>query len=267
MSTSRPWPPSVDAQLADVAVFGGSGFYDFLSEVEHVDVATPYGRPSDRLAIGRIGERRVAFLPRHGHRHHVPAHAVNYRANLWALHSLGVRAVVSPFSCGSLKPELEPGDMVIVDDLVDRTWARADTYFDGSDGVVHHVTFGHPYAEALRPAALEACRATGVTVHDGGTVVVINGPRFSTRAESRWFSSMGWSVVNMTQYPETVLAAELDLPVVGIALVTDYDAGLEGVEGRHGRPVTMEDVFAVMRSNVDRVREVIVRLVPALPLG
>lgn len=261
------WPPTVDHQRADVGVFGGSGFYEFLGDVEHVAVLTPYGTPSDRIAIGTVGDRRVAFLPRHGHAHHVPAHAVNFRANLWALHSLGVKAIVSPFSCGSLRAELEPGHMVVVDDLVDRTWARADTYFDGADGVVHHVTFGHPYSATLRPLAVDACRAAGVTVHDGGTVVVINGPRFSTRAESRWFSSMGWSVVNMTQYPETVLAAELGLPIVGIALVTDYDAGLEGVDGRHGRPVTMDDVFAVMRSNVDRVREAITGLIPAIPLG
>ncbi len=266
MSATRQWPPAVTERRADVGVFGGSGFYEFLADVEHVDVATPYGPPSDRISIGRIGDRRVAFLPRHGHRHAHPAHAVNYRANLWALQQLGVAAVVSPFSCGSLRPELEPGHMVVVDDLVDRTWARADTYFDGADGVVHHVTFGHPYSEQLRPLAVTACREAGVTVHDGGTVVVINGPRFSTRAESRWFSSMGWSVVNMTQYPETVLAAELGLPIVGIALVTDYDAGLEGVEGAHGRPVTMDDVFAVMRANVEHVRNVIMGLVPRIPL-
>jgi 5'-methylthioadenosine phosphorylase len=267
MSTSRVWPPVVSNKRADIGVFGGSGFYEFLTATETITVDTPYGTPSDKITIGMVGDRRVAFLPRHGHSHSVVAHAVNYRANMWALHSLGISAVISPFSCGSLRAELEPGHMVVVDDLVDRTWARADTFFDGSDGVVNHVTFGHPYSESLRGLAVEACRSAGITTHDGGTVVVINGPRFSTRAESRWFSAMGWSVVNMTQYPEAVLAAELGLPIVGIALVTDFDAGLEGAEGIHGKPVTMDDVFATMKANVANVRDVITRLIPAIPLG
>jgi 5'-methylthioadenosine phosphorylase len=267
MAATRTWPPGDTTDRADIGVFGGSGFYEFLRDVQEISVDTPYGAASERIAIGRVGDRRVAFLARHGHHHTIPAHAVNYRANLWALHSLGVKAVISPFSCGSLKPELAPGEFVVVDDLVDRTWARADTFFDGRDGVVNHVTFGHPYSAALRPSAIAACESAGVRTHDGGTVVVINGPRFSTRAESRGFSSMGWSVVNMTQYPETVLAAELGLPIVGIALVTDYDAGLEGADGPHGRPVTMEEVFATMKANVANVRQAITNLVPNLPIS
>jgi 5'-methylthioadenosine phosphorylase len=265
MLNSRVWPPVptvADSDRVDVGVFGGSGFYEFGADTREVTVDTPYGSPSDAITISSIGDRRVAFLPRHGRNHSSPAHAVNFRANIWALHSLGARALIAPFSCGSLRAELKPGHMVIVDDLVDRTNSRKDTYFDGSDGVTNHIMFAHPYDASLRALALDACRAEGVTVHDGGTVVVINGPRFSTKAESRWFSQMGWSVVNMTQYPETVLAAEIGLPIVGVALVTDYDAGLEGV---HERPVTMEEVFAVMRANMGRVRGVIERLVVTLP--
>lgn len=265
MSNARPWPPPVtvsDADRVDVGVFGGSGFYEFGTNTYEVVVDTPYGSPSDAIAISKIANRTVAFLPRHGKHHTSPAHAVNFRANVWALHSLGVRALIAPFSCGSLRADLKPGDMVIVDDLVDRTNGRCDTYFDGSDGVTNHIMFAHPYDARLRALALDACRGEGVTVHDGGTVVVINGPRFSTKAESQWFSQMGWSVVNMTQYPETVLAAEIGLPIVGVALVTDYDAGMEGV---HEHPVTMEEVFAVMRANMGRVRGVITRLVATLP--
>jgi 5'-methylthioadenosine phosphorylase len=254
----RPWPPTVAEHVADLAVIGGSGFYALADDVRAVDVDTPYGPPSGPITLAAITGRTVAFLPRHGPEHTIPAHRVNARANLFALHSLGVGAVIAPCSVGSLDAAIAPGDMVVLDDLVDRTSSRADTYFDGDDGVVHHVTFARPYDDALRDLAIAACRAEGITVHERGTVVVINGPRFSTKAESRWFASIGAAVVNMTQYPEAVLAAELQLPYVGIALVTDYDAGIEGV---HERPVTMEQVFAVVADNVDRFRRVMARIV------
>jgi 5'-methylthioadenosine phosphorylase len=244
--------------VADIAVIGGSGYYEFADDVRTLSIDTPYGSPSDDIALAPVGDKTVAFLARHGHEHTVPAHRVNFRANLWALHSLGVRAIVSPCAVGSLQAHIAPEHMVVLDNLIDRTWGRADTYFDGDDGVVNHVTFAHPYDASLRALAIAACRAEGVTVHETGTVVVINGPRFSTRDESRWFSSLGASVVNMTQYPEAVLAAELQLPFVGIALVTDYDAGIEGVEER---PVTMEQVMAVMHANVAAFRRVVERLV------
>jgi 5'-methylthioadenosine phosphorylase len=258
---SRPWPPAIANRVADVAVIGGSGYYEFADDVRTVSIDTPYGVTSDHIALAEVGSKTVAFLNRHGHEHTVPAHRVNFRANLWALHSLGVRAVVAPCAVGSLQAHIAPEHMVVLDNLIDRTWGRADTYFDGDDGVVNHVTFAHPYDASLRALAIAACKAEGVTVHEAGTVVVINGPRFSTRDESRWFSSIGGSVVNMTQYPEAVLAAELQLPFVGIALVTDYDAGLEGIEDR---PVTMEQVMAVMRANVAAFRRVVTRLVDAL---
>jgi 5'-methylthioadenosine phosphorylase len=257
---TRPWPPEPAEHTADLAVIGGSGLYQLSADVERRKVGTPYGSPSAPVEITEIAGRRVAFLPRHGPDHTVPAHRVNARANLHALHSLGVRAVIGPCSVGSLRAEVAPGHMVVLDDLIDRTTGRADTYFDGDDGVVHHVTFARPYDEVLRTLAIDACRAEGVTVHERGTVVVVNGPRFSTRAESRWFASLGGSVVNMTQYPEAVLAAELELPYVGIALVTDYDAGIEGVDER---PVTMDQVLAVMRENVHTFRAVLARMIAA----
>lgn len=259
MSASRPWPPALAAHgpRADVGVFGGSGFYRFLDGAEAFEVETPYGPPSSPVVIGDVGGVRTAFIARHGAAHSVVAHAVNFRANLYAMAQLGVRHLVGPCAVGSLQRHLEPGHVVVTDQLVDRTWGRADTFFDGRDGVVNHVGFADPYDARLRSLVVAAAVDEGLIVHDGGTVVVINGPRFSTRAESRWFSEMGWSVVNMTQYPEAVLAAELAIPYVGISLVTDYDAGVDRSEA-----VTMEQVFAVLNTNIDKVRRVLFRMIP-----
>ena len=259
---TREWPPVVPSSgpRAEIGVFGGSGFYSFLPNVTEVVLETPYGPPSGPIAIGNVEGVAVAFLARHGQGHSVPAHAVNFRANMWAMQQLGVKAVIGPCAVGSLQPDLHPGLIVVPDQIVDRTHGRADTYFDGADGVVSHVTFADPYAESLRVLTIAACIAEEIEVRDGGVCVVINGPRFSTRAESRWFRSMGWSVVNMTQYPEAVLAAELGLPYVGIALVTDFDSGVDGNDGIE--PVTMPQVMAVLEANVDRVRRVLFRLIP-----
>jgi 5'-methylthioadenosine phosphorylase len=252
---------------AEVGIIGGSGFYDLLDDAAEVEVHTPYGEPAAPITVGDLAGRRVAFLPRHGRRHEFAAHRVPYRANVWAMASLGVRSLVGPCSCGSLQPDLHPGDFVVVDQLVDRTWGRSDTYHDvgapagtpGGEGSVHHQAFAEPYDSSLRTALVAAAASCGVTVHDGGTMVVINGPRFSTRAESRWFREMGWSVVNMTGYPEAVLAAEAGIAYATVALVTDYDAGVDGHE-----PVTMEAVLAVMRSNVEALRGVLAAAVPAI---
>jgi 5'-methylthioadenosine phosphorylase len=246
---------------ADIGVFGGTGFYRFLSHLEEVTVQTPYGAPSAKLAVGELGGRRVAFLPRHGVDHEYPAHRVNYRANLWAMRRLGVRRVLGPCSVGSLKPHLKPGEFVICDQVVDRTRGRVDTYFDGP--VLNCIPFADPYCSELRSVVTAAAQAEAITAHPAGTVVVIQGPRFSTRAESKWFASAGWDVVNMTQYPECVLARELGLCYTGIALVTDYDVGLEGVEGI--APVTIETVFRVLRENIEKVQRLLSRAIPDIP--
>ena len=253
---------------ADVGVYGGSGLYALLDDVEQVTVETPFGPPSAPVAIGAVGGRRVAFLPRHGTDHSLPPHRVPYRANAWAMRDLGVRAIFAPCVSGSLQPDIHPGEFVVVDQIFDRTTGRAATFHDGPaspPGVqpVDHVTFADPYDARLRAAALEACRAEGVTVHDGGTVVVVEGPRFSTRAESRWFTAQGWQVVNMTQMPEAVLAAESGVAYAAIALVTDYDVGLTDMPGV--APVTMEEVFATLERNAERVRTVLFRAVEQLP--
>jgi 5'-methylthioadenosine phosphorylase len=244
-----------------LGVFGGSGFYSFLDDATDVVVDTPFGPPSAPVRVGRLGDIEVAFLPRHGVHHHLPPHRVDYRANVWAMREVGVRRLIGPCAAGSLQPDVKRGDFVVCDQLVDRTSARRDTYYDGPQ--VHHVAFADPYCPALRAALVAAARAEGVTVHDGGTVVVIQGPRFSTRAESRWFRDAGWQVVNMTQYPEAYLARELGLCYATTALVTDYDAGVEGDPGIE--PVTMDEVLRVFDANLERLRSVLFRALPSIP--
>jgi 5'-methylthioadenosine phosphorylase len=247
---------------AEIAVIGGSGFYSFLTDSVEVAVETPYGDPSGAVTVGEVGGRAVAFLPRHGPHHTVPPHRLNSRANLWALRSLGVTRVIAPAAVGSLRPDLHPGDFVVLDQLVDRTSGRVDTYLDGPE--VDHIAFADPYC----PELAGLLRATGsarpdTTVHPTGTVVVIQGPRFSTRAESRWFRSAGWDVVNMTQYPEAILARELGLCYAGLALVTDYDTGAG--HDASGEAVTMEAVMAVLADNVERTRALLADVIPQVP--
>lgn len=246
---------------ADVGVFGGSGFYSLMAgPIEQVSVQTPFGAPSDSIAIGHLGELRVAFLPRHGPHHRIPPHAINYRANVWAMAQLGVRRIIAPTAAGSLQPHVKPGEFVIVDQFVDRTYGRAQTFYDGPRVV--HVSTADPYCPALRQHSLEVARELGISVHEQGTAVVIQGPRFSTRAESRWFARQGWEVINMTQYPEVALARELALCYVNISLITDYDAGVEGDAGV--QPVSVGEVVKVLNANNERVRRLIERLLPRL---
>ena len=249
------------ADLADIGVFGGSGFYSLLDDVREVKVDTPYGAPSDSFFLATVGGRRVAFLPRHGRRHTIPPHRINYRANVWAMRSLGVQAVISPCAAGSLQLHVEPGHFVVSDQFVDRTNGRADTFFDGP--IVSHVSSAEIYDPVLRQLAIDVVREHGITVHEGGTVVVINGPRFSTKAESKWFSDAGWEVINMTQYPEAYLCRELGMAVVNIALITDYDAGV--LEGTHA--VTAHDVLAVFEQNAERIRKVVLDMIARFPAG
>lgn len=250
---------------APIGVLGGSGFYEFLDGATPRTVSTPYGDPSAALVEGAIGDQPVVFLARHGLHHEFPAHRVNYRANLWALRDAGVERVLSPCAVGSLRADVHPGEFVVLDQLVDRTWGRDDTYCDGPD--LHHVGFADPYCPTLAGALADATRGRGITVHEGATVVVIKGPRFSTRAESRWYRAQGWDVINMTQYPEAALARELGLCFGGLALVTDYDTGVDepAFEGADEiEAVGMESVLAVLRANVDKVRGVLTDAITAL---
>lgn len=244
---------------AEVGVFGGSGFYSLLEDVREVKVDTPFGPPSDAVFLATVNGRKVAFLPRHGRHHTIPPHMINYRANVWAMRSLGVQAIISPCAAGSLQVHVEPGHFVVSDQFVDRTNGRKDTFYDGP--IVTHISPAETYDPLLRKLAIETIREHGITVHDKGTVVVIQGPRFSTKAESKWFHDAGWEVINMTQYPEAYLCRELGMGVVNIALITDYDSGVHaGAEA-----VNATDVLEVFKSNSEKIKKVVLDLIGKLP--
>ncbi|TDC82862.1 S-methyl-5'-thioadenosine phosphorylase [Micromonospora sp. KC606] len=241
----------------DVGIIGGTGLYSLLDKAAEMRVDTPFGPPSGPLTVGKVHGRTVAFLARHGADHALPPHKINYRANLWALRAAGVRQILAPCAVGSLVPRLGPGSLVVPDQVVDRTSGRHRTYFDS--GAVH-VSFADPYCPVGRETVLKTANEHGSPVTDGGTTVVIDGPRFSSRAESRWYANQGWSLVNMTGQPEAALARELALCYTSVALVTDLDAGLAA-----GDEVQQQDVFQVFAENVDRLRALLLRVVDALP--
>ena len=242
---------------AEVGVFGGSGFYSFLEDVEEVEVDTPYGKPSAQFVLGEVGGKRVAFLPRHGRAHELPPHRIPYRANVWGMRELGVRRVIGPNASGALKAELRLGEFVVCDQFIDRTAGRPDTFYDGPETT--HVSAADPYCPELRRLLVETAEELGIPARDGGTVVTIQGPRFSTRAESRWFQGMGWDVINMTAYPEGYLARELELCYANISMVTDHDVGVEGTE-----PVSHEQVIRVFNENNERLRELLFAVIPKI---
>jgi 5'-methylthioadenosine phosphorylase len=246
---------------AEIGVYGGSGFYSLIENPREVWIETPYGAPSDKIALGEIAGRKVAFLPRHGKDHRFPPQAINYRANAWAFKELGITRIIGPTACGSLQAHVKPGSMVVADQIVDRTSGRKDTFYDGP--ITTHVSFADPYCSQLRPIAIGALKGLGIDTHEAGTIVIIQGPRFSTRSESKWFSSLGWEVINMTNYPESYLARELEMCYVNISLITDYDVGLEGVGGIE--PVSHAEVMKVFATNNDRVKEGIFKIIETIP--
>jgi 5'-methylthioadenosine phosphorylase len=255
-------PPAEIAGTAEIGVIGGSGFYSFFDDtvgVQQVEVDTPFGAPSGPLTIGTVAGRPVAFLPRHGADHRIPPHRVNYRANLWALRASGVRQVLGPCAVGSLRPELGPGALVVPDQVVDRTWGRAHTVYD-AEGPVVHTAFADPYCPRGRQTVVAQADSADWPAQARGTLVVINGPRFSSRAESQWHAAAGWSVVGMTGMPEASIARELALCYTSIALVTDHDAGVEGAAG-----VTHAEVLEVFGRNVERLKALVRTVVEALP--
>jgi 5'-methylthioadenosine phosphorylase len=220
-----------------------------------VEVETPYGKPSAPIVVGAVGGKQVAFLPRHGRNHELPPARIPYRANVWAMKELGVRRIIGPNASGALKAELELGEFVVCDQFVDRTSGRGDTYYEGPETT--HVSAADPYCADLRRILVETARELGIPVRDGGTVVVIQGPRFSTRAESRWFQEAGWDVINMTAYPEGYLARELELCYANVSMVTDHDVGVEGTA-----PVSHEGVLAVFQQNNEKLRDLLFAAIP-----
>jgi 5'-methylthioadenosine phosphorylase len=253
---------SYSGPVADVGVIGGSGFYAFFDDgagADEVEVETPFGSPSGPLTIGSVAGRRVAFVPRHGVRHQFAPHRVNYRANLWALRTVGVRQVLGPCAVGSLRPELGAGALVVPVQVVDRTWGRQHTVYD-QEGPVVHVGFADPYCPHGSAAVLAQAAEADWPAVAGGTLVVVNGPRFSSRAESLWHASAGWSIVGMTAMPEASIARELALCYTSIALVTDHDAGVDTGEG-----VTHAEVLEVFAHNIERLKSLLRNTIGELP--
>ena len=246
----------MERNLATIGIFGGSGFYSFLEDFKEYAIETPYGKTSDKIAVGKVAGKNVAFMPRHGKEHTITPEQVNYRANIWAMKHIGCKHIISPCAAGSLQKEIKPGDIVFCDQFVDWTFGkRKDTFYEGP--IVTHVSGAEVYCPKMRELAINAAEKLGLSYHKNGTVVVINGPRFSSKAESKFFTSQGWHVINMTQYPESYLAKELDMCPLNISLITDYDAGLvSDVE-----PVSHAAVIEVFKSNIENLKKLLVQIV------
>ncbi len=256
---STTFPPSVKAK-AEIAIIGGSGLYDpgIIEKPIELKVYTPYGQPSDNIIVGEIEGRKVAFLPRHGRGHRIPPHKINYRANIWALKSLGVKWIIAVSAVGSLREDYKPGDLVVPDQFIDMTKKREYTFFD--EGVVAHVSMADPFCEELREYLIKIGKELGYTIHDRGTYVCIEGPRFSTKAESRlWRDVFRADIIGMTLVPEVNLACEAQICYATLAMVTDYDVWAE-------RPVTAEEVARVMAENTEKAKRIIYEVIRRLPL-
>ena len=241
--------------LADIGIFGGSGFYKFLDNIEEVKIETPYGGTSDALMLGKIGNNRVAFMPRHGRNHSIAPHKVNYKANVWSMKEIGCKVVISPCAAGSLQKHVKPGDIVFCNQYVDWTKGRESTYFEL--GEIRHISAAEPYCPKLREIAVQSAQELGFPYHSEGTIVVIQGPRFNTKAESSFFTRQGWEVINMTQYPEVHLVKELDMRSLNISLITDYDAGLVA----DCEPVSHEAVMKVFSDNISKLQKLLFNIV------
>ncbi len=244
--------------IAQIGVFGGSGFYKFGDDISELKVDTPYGRPSSAVFLATINGKRVAFMPRHGVDHSYPPHEINYRANLWAMKEIGVRYIFGPCAAGSLQKHVKPGDFVFCDQFVDRTKGRKDTFYNGP--TTTHVSAANPFCPTLRKMAIDSAKRLKINAHEAGTIVVINGPRFSSKAESLWYSKMGWEVINMTNYPEGILARELEMCYINISLITDYDCGLEG-QVAHS---TVGEIMDTFNGNLDKVKNLLFDMIAKL---
>lgn len=243
-------------EKATIGIFGGSGFYSFLGDVKEYTIETPYGKTSEKIAIGKVAGKNVAFMPRHGKDHSITPGDVNYRANIWAMKQIGCKYLISPCAAGSLQKEVKPGDIVFCDQFVDWTFGRRkDTFFEGP--IVTHVSAAETYCPNLRKLAIQSAEKLGLSLHKTGTVVVINGPRFSSKAESKFFTSQGWHVINMTQYPESYLAKEMDMCPLNISLITDYDAGLVS----DTEPVSHGAVMEVFKNNIENLKALLIQII------
>ncbi len=238
-----------------IGVIGGSGIYGIFEPMESLKVHTPYGAPSDDVQIGKLGDIEIAFIPRHGRGHRIPPHRVNYRANIYALKSLGVERIVAVSAVGSLREDYRPGDIVIVDQYIDFTKKRDYTFYDGPKVV--HISTADPFCPELREIFINVCKEQGIECKESGTYICIEGPRFSTRAESKMFRQFA-DIIGMTLVPEVQLAREMEMCYVTIATITDYDVWAE-------KPVSTEEVIKVMKENEEKVKKILRVGIPRIP--
>ncbi len=224
------------------------------------NIATPYGKTSSDITVGAVGDKKVAFIARHGTKHEYPPHKVPYKANIFALKQLGVTHIIAPAAVGSLKAEIKPGDFVVPDQFVNMTHGRDDTFYHGPETT--HISSAEPYCPELRKLIISEGKKRGLKMRDSGTVVVIQGPRFASKAESEMFRKMGFDIINMTQYPECILARELEMCYANISIVTDYDTGLKDNPGIN--PVTMEEVVKVFNQNNERLKKFLFEIIPEI---
>jgi 5'-methylthioadenosine phosphorylase len=244
-----------------IGIFGGSGFYSLMDDAKKKIVNTPFGVPSSPVMTGKIGEKEVAFIARHGEKHECPPHKIPYKANIWAFKDLGVNRIISPAAVGSLKPEIKPGDFLVPDQFVNLTHVRDDTFYHGPETV--HISSADPYCPDLRSLLIKHGKKQKLPVHEKGTVVVIEGPRFATRAESNLYRQNGWDIINMTQYPENILAREQEICYANISIVTDYDTGVKG--DLSIKPVSIEEVIRVFKENNEKIKQLLKNIIPEIP--
>lgn len=242
----------------EVGIIGGTGVYEptIIQDIEEAKVYTPYGRPSDLISIGYYQDRKIAFLPRHGKTHQIPPHKIPFRANIWAFKELGVQRVIAASAVGSLREDYKPSEFVILNQFIDRTKDRGDTFYDG--GQVCHISTAEPFCPELRRVFITSAKEMGLPVHEEGTYVCIQGPRFSTKAESRLFRSWNVDVIGMTLFPEIVLAREVGMCYTSVAMITDYDVWAD-------KPVTAKEVLKTMKQNSANFRKLIMETVPKIP--
>ena len=249
------------ANSADIGIIGGTGVYDpgLFSNRQEIKVHTPYGEPSDLVTIGEYANNKVAFIPRHGRGHRIPPHSINSRANIWALKQLGVKRIIAPSAVGSLQENFKPGDIVVPDQFVDFTKKRQYTFYDG--GQVCHVSVADPFCSELRGIAIERSKNLGLSMHEAANYVCIEGPRFSTRAESKFFRDvMRADIIGMTLVPEVNLAREAEICYVSIASVTDYDVWAD-------KPVSSAEIIETLSKNVEKTKKLLSDIVPLIPIA
>ncbi len=243
---------------AEIGIIGGTGVYDpaFIQDGREIKVFTPFGETSDMITVGSFKGRQIAFIPRHGKGHKIPPHRINFRANIWALKELGVKRIIAPAAVGSLREDIKPGDIVIPNQFIDRT-RRADSFYEG--GKICHISAADPFCPELIDIVSQTCKELNFPFHTNSTYICVQGPRFSTRAESKLFRQWGADIIGMTLVPECVLAREAEICYVGIATVTDYDVWAE-------KPVSIEGVIKTLNENVSKTRKLLEELVPKIPV-